>query len=101
MHRVFYILIFLSPFSLADQETCPDAFSSDEYISYAEAKHYVKTVVYPRNKKDFYAWLLSDERPDDFPRHPNRVYREEWEGIDKFLNFLRTIICVKPMQSRD
>lgn len=86
MNRFFYILIFLSPFSLAYQEACPDAFSADEYISYAEAKHYVKTVVYPKSKKDFYRWLVSDERPIDFPKNPKRFYQDEWEGIDKFLD---------------
>lgn len=73
-------------FSFALQKDCPDVFSVDGYMSYEEAKHFLQTVVLPNSKKDFYEWLFSDERPDDFPKHPSKVYRDEWEGIDKFLN---------------
>lgn len=85
MYRVLFIL-FIVPFSFALQKDCPDVFSLDEYMSYEEAKSYVQTVVHPHCKKDFYEWLFSDERPNDFPKHPSKAYRDEWEGIDKFLN---------------
>lgn len=84
MCRVIFIF-FIPLFSFAHQEDCFDSFSVDEYMSYPDAKHYVQNIVHPKSKRDFYAWLFSDERPVDFPKDPGKVYKEEWEDIDEFL----------------
>ena len=76
-----FLFLFFCCYSFA----CEDEFLGG-YMSYEEAKRYVIEVLHPKNKKDFYEWLMGDERPIDFPRNLSLVYGDKWKGIDDFLS---------------
>ena len=57
---------------------------SQKLMDYEEAKYYVREITELKTFSDFIRWLRSDERPENFPAEPSRVYIE-WKSFDDFL----------------
>ncbi len=54
------------------------------YWPYEKAKKYIHTLFFD-SKQGFKAWSLSDERLENVPLNPQKVYADEWEGWSVFL----------------
>ena len=52
-------------------------------MSYQEAKAFIRSK--GMNKNRFKKWVLSSDRPENFPLNPPETYKEEWEGWGEFL----------------
>ena len=55
------------------------------YRSYAEAKDHLKNLNL-KYAQDYYAWLKTAGRPQDFPPRPHNTYKLEWINWNDFLN---------------
>ena len=55
-----------------------------EWMSYQKAHAYILQVDLP-HQEAFNEWAKSDERPKNFPSHPERVYGDKFPGYKKFL----------------
>ena len=54
------------------------------YMKYSTAKKYVQSLEFEQ-PKDFIEWLQSDDRPENFPPNPQKVY-SEWTSLKDFLS---------------
>jgi len=55
------------------------------WMSFDEARAFIQTQDGVTSLKKFQAWLKTGLRPDNFPSHPNRTYKDYWKGWGHFL----------------
>lgn len=61
------------------------AANQKNYLDIKEAKKIIKILGFKR-KTQFEKWAISDERPDNIPKYPDKYYRHKgWESWPKFL----------------
>jgi len=54
------------------------------YREFNEVKTFVRELGF-KSRIEWEKWLNSDERPDDIPSNPSKVYKNEWNGWGDFL----------------
>ena len=57
-----------------------------DYLTYEDAKVFIQKYNF-KSIKEYSAWLLSNERPSDFPGNVYNKYRKEFEGYPVFLGY--------------
>ena len=88
VHLFCFQSIFIFPLFLNAekyQDKC-EAFFNDEVLevmSYKQSQDFVKEMNI-KTRKDFFKFALSNERPENFPLNPNKVYKE-WSSWEDFL----------------
>ena len=87
-----YVIVFLVQplFSIADfkRDKCHKVFSKQEnnlyeWMSYKEARDLIQEINI-KTKQDFFRFALSEDKPQNLPLTPNKVYKE-WTGWEDFL----------------
>ena len=53
-------------------------------MSYESAQTYIQQQGI-KTATEFHHWMKTGKRPDDFPSHPQVVYRDQWKGWREFL----------------
>ena len=61
-----------------------NSLTIDDYMTFKEAQDYVISIGI-ETEKELLKWLLSSDRPKNFPLSPSRIYREQWKGAKDFL----------------
>ena len=65
------------------------AHKNKEWMSYQEAKTFIQTQGI-QTSREFRKWIQSDQRPENFPSTPYKVYRSQWTGWGDFLGTRNT-----------
>ena len=55
-----------------------------EWMSFQKARTFIQNLEI-RSKEQFQKWSKSEQRPKNFPKHPERTYKEEWTNWGDFL----------------
>ena len=55
-----------------------------EWMSFEDARTFIQTQGI-RTSTEFQKWSASDQRPENFPSHPHRTYKDQWTSWGDFL----------------
>ena len=55
-----------------------------KWMSFDKAKAFIQSQKI-RTRKQFQEWSKSEQRPKDFPSHPQKTYKNRWKGWGNFL----------------
>ena len=58
---------------------------TEDIMTFEEAQDYIIDIGI-ETEEELFKWLLSSDRPKDFPLNPSRAYKEQWRGVRYFLN---------------
>ena len=59
-------------------------FLGTKWMSFDQAKTLMQSQGI-RTREQFQEWSKSEQRPEDFPSHPERTYKDKWRGWGDFL----------------
>lgn len=77
-----------------------ESLSRDEEMSFEEAMEFMRKEGI-KTKGQFYRWLASGRRPDNFPKNPKVAYRDKWEGWRRFLGAAKPPREIKWMSDKE